>query len=94
MIERAHHRDLLVLARCRHTQVRPRLGPYARELGVHQRLAFVAVEQNDVAGFGLLFAQLQPQPDPFDLELASLQRMSWPPPTELFCAAPWIIATG
>jgi hypothetical protein len=43
----------------------------------------VAIEQNNVSGFGLLFAQLQTQADPFDLlgGLASLQRVSWPPPT-------------
>ena len=34
---------------------------------MRQRLALVAVEQNDVAGFGLLFAQLQTQADPFNL---------------------------
>ena len=39
-----------------------------------------------VAGFSLLFAQLQTQADPFDLlgGLASLQRVSRSPPTELF----------
>jgi hypothetical protein len=67
VIERAQHRDLLGLARCRHTQVRPRFRPYAREVGMRQRLTFVAKEQNDVSGFSLLFTQLQPQADPFDL---------------------------
>jgi hypothetical protein len=53
---------------------------------MRQRLASVAIEQNNVSGFGLLFAQLQTKADPFDLlgGLASLQRVSWPPPTELF----------
>jgi hypothetical protein len=39
-----------------------------------QRLALVAIEQNNIAGFGLLLAQLQTQADPFDLvgDLASL----------------------
>ena len=59
--------DLLGLAGRRHTQVRPRLGPCAGEIGMRQRLALVAIEQNDVAGFGLLLAQLQPHPDPFDV---------------------------
>jgi hypothetical protein len=59
VVERAQHRDLLRLARCRHTQVCPGLRPDAGEIGMRQCLALVAVEQNDVAGFGLLLAQLQ-----------------------------------
>ena len=53
---------------------------------MRQRLALVAIEQNDVAGFGLLLAQLQAQAHPFDLAcgLASLQRVPRPPPAELF----------
>ena len=53
---------------------------------MRQRLALIAVEENDVAGFRLLFSQLQAQADPFDLggDLAALQRVPWPPPTELF----------
>ena len=74
----------------------PRLGPCAGEIGMGQRLALVAIEQNNVAGFGLLLAQLQPHPDPFDLpgDLAPLQGVPRPPPTELFFAAPWTVATG
>ena len=53
---------------------------------MRQRLALIAVEENDVASFRLLFSQLQAQADPFDLggDLAALQRVPWPPPTELF----------
>jgi hypothetical protein len=53
---------------------------------MRQRLALVAIEQNNVAGFGLLLAQLQTQADPFDLvgDLASLQGVPRSPPTELF----------
>jgi hypothetical protein len=53
---------------------------------MRQRLALVAMEQNNVPGCGLLFAQLQAQADPFDLAggLASLQRVPRSPPTELF----------
>ncbi len=53
---------------------------------MRQRLALIAIEQNDVAGFGLLFAQLQAQADPLDLgsDLAPFQRVSRPPPAELF----------
>src|SRR5271165_3288143 len=44
------------------------------------------VEKNDVARFGLPFAQLQAQAHPFHLafRLASLQRVPRPPPAELF----------
>jgi hypothetical protein len=51
-----------------------------------QRLALVAVEKNDVARLGLLFAQLQAQTHPFHLafRLTSLQRVPGPPPAELF----------
>jgi hypothetical protein len=96
VVERAQHRDLPGLSRCWHAQVRPCLCPYAGEIGMRQRLALVAIEQDDVAGCGLLFAQLQAQPDPFDLAggLASLQRVSRPPPTELFFATPWTVANG
>src|SRR5580704_2067095 len=86
MIERPQHGDLPGLSRRRHTQVRARLRPGAGEIGMCQRLALVAIEKNNVAGFGLLFAQLQAQADPFDLagDLASLQRVPRSPPTELF----------
>lgn len=49
-----------------------------------QRLALVAVEQNNVARFALLLAHLQTQVDLFDLVggLASFQGVPGPPPTE------------
>ena len=59
VIERPQHRDLLGLPR-RHA-VRPRLRPGAGKIGMRQRLALIAVEKNNVARFGLLFAQLQAQ---------------------------------
>jgi hypothetical protein len=63
---------------------------------MRQRLALVAIEQNNVARFGLLLAQLQTQADPFDLvgDLASLQGVPRSPPTELFFAAPWTAVIG
>ena len=67
VIERTQHRDLLRLSRRGNTQIRPCLGPDAGEIGMRQRLALVTVEQNNVAGLGLLLAQLQTQADPFDL---------------------------
>ena len=96
VIERPQHRDLLGLPRRRHTQVRPRLRPGAGEIGMRQRLALIAVEKNNVARFGLLFAQLQAQAHPFHLafRLTSFQRVPRPPPAELFFARPWTVANG
>lgn len=59
MIKRAQYRHLLGLTGRRHAQVYAGLRPRSRQIGMRQRLALVAVEQNDVAGFGLLLAQLQ-----------------------------------
>src|SRR5580693_6138695 len=86
MVERAQHRDFPCLSWGGNPEVRPCLGPGAGEIGVRQCLALVAIEQNDVAGFGLLFAKLQAQPDPVDLggNLAAFQRVSRTPPAELF----------
>jgi hypothetical protein len=86
VIERAEHGDFLGLSRRRHTQVGSHLGPGTGEVGMRQRLALIAVEENNVAGFRLLFSQLQAQADTFDLsgDLAALQRVPWPPRTELF----------
>src|SRR5271157_4608282 len=86
VIARAQHRDLLGLSRRGHAQVGAGLGPGARQIGMRQRLAFVAVEQHDVAGFGLTLAQLQTQADPIHFAggLPSLQRVPRAPPAELF----------
>jgi hypothetical protein len=86
VIERAQQRDLLCLSRCRDTQIRARLRPGMGEVGMRQRLALVAIEQNDVARFGLLLAQLQAQADPLDLGsvLPTLQRVPRSPPAEVF----------
>ena len=96
VIERAQHGDLLRLPWRRHPQVCPRLGPCPREIRVRQCLALIAVQQHNVAGLGLLLAQLQAQADPFDLggALASVQRVTRPPPAELFCATSWTVANG
>ena len=53
---------------------------------MRQRLALVAVEQNDVARLGLLLAQSQTQAGSCDLgsDLACLQRVPRPAPAELF----------
>ena len=86
MIERAQHRDLLGLARRRHAQVGAGFRPCSGEIGMRQRLALIAIEKNDVAGFGLLLAQLQAQADPIDLagDLPPFQRVPRPPVAELF----------
>jgi hypothetical protein len=67
---------------------------------MRQRLALVAVEQHDVASCGLLLAQLQAQPDAihFAGDLASLQGVPGPPPTEVFFRnaldnCDWLICT-
>src|SRR5689334_5202974 len=53
---------------------------------MRQRLAFIAVEQNDVAGDSLLFEKLQAQPGTFDIggDLAPFQRVPGTPPAEVF----------
>ena len=62
----------------------PRPAPHAHRNGVTR--SRIAVEKNNVARFGLLFAQLQAQAHPFHLafRLTSLQRVPGPPPAELF----------
>ena len=61
-------------------------GPRPRQIRVRQGLALVAVEEDDVAGFGLSLAQLKAQSHAFDLgrNLAAFQRVPGPPPTEVF----------
>ena len=64
---------------------------------MRQRLALVAVEKDDIAGFGLALAQLQPQADPIHLArglgvpsgcaAAAVQR-------KFFFATPWIAGIG
>jgi hypothetical protein len=51
-----------------------------------QCLALVAIQQNNVSGFGLLLEQLQTQANPFDVrrDLAPLQRVPRTPPTILY----------
>jgi len=53
---------------------------------VRQGLALVAVEEDDVAGFGLGLAQLKAQSHALDLvgNLAAFERVSGPPPPEVF----------
>ena len=96
VIERPQHRDLLGLPRRRHPQVRPRLRPGAGEIGMRQRLALIAVEKNNVARFGLLFAQLQAQAHPFHLafRLTSLSVCRGRRQRNFFFARPWTVANG
>jgi hypothetical protein len=63
---------------------------------MRQRFTFVAVKKNDIVSLGLTLAELQTQADPIHLvgDLASFQRVPGPPPTELFFATPWTIASG
>jgi hypothetical protein len=96
MIKRAQYRHFLGLAWCRHAQIGAGFCPCPGEVGMRQRLAFIAIKQNDVAGRGLLLAQLQTQAYPIDLagNLPPLQRVPRPPVTELFFATPWTTASG
>jgi hypothetical protein len=96
MIKRAQYRHFLGLAWCRHAQIGAGFCPCPGEVGMRQRLAFIAIKQNDVAGRGLLLAQLQTQAYPIDLagNLPPFQRVPRPPVTELFFAAPWTVASG
>ena len=96
MIKRAQHCHFLGLAGSRHTQIGAGFRPRSGEIGVRQRLALIAIKQNDVAGLGLLFAQLQAQAYPIDLagNLPPFQRVPRPPVTELFFATPWTVASG
>ena len=86
MIKRTEHSDLFRLSRRGHSQIGSCFRPGAGKIGVRQCLALVTVQQNDVARFGLLLAQLQTQADALDLggNLAALQRVPWTPPTILF----------
>src|SRR5580700_9921601 len=86
MIERADYRHFLGPSWRRHPQVGAAQGPRPRQIRVRQGLALVAVEEDDVAGFGLSLAQLKAQSHAFDLggNLAAFQRVPRPPPTEVF----------
>jgi len=96
MIKRSQHRHFLGLSRCRHAQVRAGPRPRAGKIGMRQRLAFVALEKDDIAHLGLTLSQVQAQSDPIDLAggLTASQRVPGPAPAELFFAAPWITANG
>ena len=101
VVERSQDRHFLGLARCGHPQVGTGFRPGSGQIGMGERFAFVAIQQNDIAGSSLLFASLlfaslQAQADTFHFagDLASFQGVPGPPPAEVFFASPWIIATG
>ena len=78
-IERAEHRDLLGLSRRWNAQVCDALGPSAGETRMRQRLALVAVEQNDVAGVGRCLRSCRRRPS------RSTSSATWRPSA---CAGP------
>ena len=86
VIERAHHGHFLGLTRRRNAQVGAAFSPRTRQIRMRQRLALVAIEENDIAGLGLGLAQLKPEPNALDLsrDLPPLQRVPRPPPPEVF----------
>ena len=57
---------------------------------MRQRLTFIALKQNDVAGFSLLLAPWQTQADPIDFagNWLPIQLVPRSPLTELFFAPP------
>ena len=64
---------------------------------MRQRLALIAVEKNNVARFGLLFAQLQAQAHPFHLAfgLTSLPACAEAAASgTFFFVRPWTAANG
>jgi hypothetical protein len=65
-IERPEQRYFMRLSRGRHAQVGPGLRPDARKVRTGQRLTLIAIEENNVVGFGLLLVQLQAQANPVD----------------------------
>jgi hypothetical protein len=58
-VERAHHGDLLRLARGVDAQIGSSFRPGAGEIGMGQRLRFIGEQQHDVARQRLLFHQLK-----------------------------------
>ena len=70
----------------RNAQVGAAFSPRTRQIRMRQRLALVAIEENDIAGLGLGLAQLKPEPNALDLsrDLPPLQRVPRPPPPEVF----------
>src|SRR4051812_23861272 len=83
-VEHAERRPLARLTRCRDAQVGTPLGPGMRQIRMGQHLGFIAEQENDVAGFGLLAQQTQRQPRPVDGLgiLPPVQAMAGAPPTE------------
>ncbi len=59
VIERSHHRDLLGLTGCRHTQVGTAFGPCPGQIRMGQRLALVGEEKHDIAGLSLRLPERQ-----------------------------------
>src|ERR1700676_5220151 len=86
VIERTQHGHFFGLSRGWYAQIGARLRPGTREIRMRQRLTFVTEKKNDIASFGLTLSKLQTQTDPvhFAGDLASLQRVPGPPPTEPF----------
>ena len=96
MIERAQHRHFLGLTGRRYAQIGAGFCPRSGAIRMRQRLALIAIKQNDVAGGGLLLAQLQTQANPIHLagNLPPFQGVPRPPATALFFAAPGTVASG
>ena len=79
-VERADHRHLLRLARCFDPQVGTARGPRPGQIGMRECFGFIGKQQDDVAGQGLLFEQLEPYAGAFDsvAVLPASQRVAGP----------------
>src|SRR6202163_1684033 len=83
-IKGADHRPLLGLPRRLDAQIAAAFGPSAGEIGMGECLRFVAEQQGDVAGLGLLLQQAQAQARAVDRigVLPAFQRVARPAPGE------------
>ncbi len=81
-VKGADHRPLAGLPRRLDPQIAAAFGPGAGEIGMGECLRFVAEQQGDVAGFGLLLQQAQAQARAVDRigVLPAFQRVARPAP--------------
>ncbi len=84
MVEHAEQRPLARLAWRRDTQIRTASCPGMRQVWMGQSFGLIAKQQDDVASFGLLAQQTQPQARPIDRLriLPAAQAMAGTPPSE------------
>ncbi len=88
VVKRADQRQLARLAGGGHAQVGAAPGPGMRQIRMGQRLGLVGRQQHDIARFGLLFQQFEPEPGAVDrlgvLSAGEAMTRSAPAPTIFF----------